>query len=251
MYLLSNFNHNPSLLASDQAAEQEMQNVAIHVFAQDSSFTCCRKLHRNHLGRVIPCDRESLVLPMLGLYGEIYRRRRREDYEEIFQAIDEERDIIFPSHYTYTTSTGSEIRALFDGLIEKLETKIDGLADLPIDFEERKNRGMRRKQRIGNTDTLLSKIQSIMPGREASHAKSEREIQRERERKMTRPSLASPTTNMAQMSTNASASSSRNPPENAARARGNSNNSNNNTKHNKRSRGRSRKGPPLPDPQSH
>ena len=47
-------------------------NDALFVFAGEA--TCCRLGHKN--GMASRCDRESLVLPVLGLYGELYASSR-------------------------------------------------------------------------------------------------------------------------------------------------------------------------------
>ena len=49
------------------ATDDKVLLEALDVFGGD--LTCCRLGHED--GR--PCDREALVLPMLGLYGEIYK----------------------------------------------------------------------------------------------------------------------------------------------------------------------------------
>jgi hypothetical protein len=101
------------------------------------------------------CDREKLMLPMLGLYAEIYRSRATNPTStSIFDAIEPHIDTIFPKSISYDcqvqgakpgsfigklihgsssdnglaqghkTITGEKKVALFGGLIEEIRARV-------------------------------------------------------------------------------------------------------------------------------
>jgi hypothetical protein len=91
---------------------------AIQVFHGD--LTCCC---RGHEGGA-PCDREFLMLPMLGLYQQIYANRHEERMKKIHDVIEPIISDVFPATFEYTSDfTGTITKPLFGGLIEALRSK--------------------------------------------------------------------------------------------------------------------------------
>eukprot|EP00929_Paragymnodinium_shiwhaense_P091203 TRINITY_DN51231_c0_g1_i1.p1 TRINITY_DN51231_c0_g1~~TRINITY_DN51231_c0_g1_i1.p1 ORF type:complete len:1658 (-),score=308.69 TRINITY_DN51231_c0_g1_i1:45-5018(-) len=100
---------------------------ALYVFADTSEFSCCRMKHCIK-GLSIPCDREALVLPMLGLYAEIYRGREDDKFKLLYAWIQRGRDEIFPPCFAYRTERGVEHKTLFGDLIPRVERHVDAEA---------------------------------------------------------------------------------------------------------------------------
>ena len=94
--------------------------------------TCCRHGHAS--GQ--PCDREELVLPLMGLFSEVYRTRG-DDAKHIYGAIVEGggADYYFPHSFDYVTPSKTVVRrVLFGDLPRAIMAKIDadlGLAPAP------------------------------------------------------------------------------------------------------------------------
>lgn len=94
--------------------------------------TCCRHGHAS--GQ--PCDREELVLPLMGLFSEVYRARG-DGAKHIYGAIVEGggADYYFPHSFDYVTPSKTVVRrVLFGDLPRAIMAKIDadlGLAPAP------------------------------------------------------------------------------------------------------------------------
>lgn len=117
-----------------RASIQELENwftQSLYVFAPDSQYTCCRMSHTMDDGKMMSCDRQALVLPMLGLYGEIYRRRKDPSVTNVYEDIKAEKDAIFPPSFQFKTERGWNSRPLFGDLLERLEWKIDHMSTNP------------------------------------------------------------------------------------------------------------------------
>ena len=88
------------------------------------TMTCCACRHAS--GQ--PCDREELVLPIMGLFAEIYRDRHGETkdlYEAMF-ADGSTVDDYFPSHFDYETPFGQVVRKpLFGDLPRAIMDRVD------------------------------------------------------------------------------------------------------------------------------
>lgn len=109
-----------------EADVEEWFEKMFFVFSEGVSYTCCRLEHDMN-GKATPCDREALMLPILGLYGDIYGRRDEEGVKEIFERIQEEGlDKIFPPTFEYQAKeTGlKETRTLFGDLLDVLEAYV-------------------------------------------------------------------------------------------------------------------------------
>ena len=117
MYYNTNAGLKP-LVVSD-----EILHEALDVMSGE--FTCCRLGHPHG----DPCDREALVLPLLGLYADIYAERNGK-HAEAYAFIEPVKDSLFPETFEYvhkgldgveTTTT----QVLFGDLIAAVEESID------------------------------------------------------------------------------------------------------------------------------
>jgi len=87
---------------------------SIQVF--NGELTCCQLGHNDG---TVPCDRQELVLPMLGLYAEIYRLRAEDESRKtIFEAIEPSLHEIYPPAFEYTSPKHASVaKPLFGDLI--------------------------------------------------------------------------------------------------------------------------------------
>merc|ERR1712100_641180 len=100
-----------------QPVNDEWMNSVCYVF--EGEMTCCRKAHNSG---ATPCDRESLVLPLLGLYSELFHKACLGTTSKLEQDallfIDADKNRMFPADYSYCTGEGkAECRTLFGDLI--------------------------------------------------------------------------------------------------------------------------------------
>ena len=113
---IPNENEGP---AADQARQFRECLDVVH-----GNLTCCACRHAS--GQ--PCDREELVLPIMGLFAEIYRDRHgetRDLYEAMF-ADGSSVDDYFPSHFDYETPFGQVVRKpLFGDLPRAIMDRVD------------------------------------------------------------------------------------------------------------------------------
>jgi len=92
-----------------------------YVFQGD--LTCCR---RKHVG-MEKCDKELLVVPMLGLWAQLYQRhldnKLSEDQQGVYNSIAERLDEVFPRTFEFVNKKGGiETRTLFGDLTDRLPT---------------------------------------------------------------------------------------------------------------------------------
>jgi len=92
---------------------------AIKVF--HGSLSCCRL---GHAGGTACCDKEELMLPMLGLYAEIYAKRDGA-CKRINDAIEGHLDEIFPRTFEYCANGTTVQKLLFGDLVTVLRHDID------------------------------------------------------------------------------------------------------------------------------
>lgn len=100
-------------------------------FVFDGEATCCRLKHKNMRG----CDRELLLKPILGLFGELYAGREDPVKNELWNNVKAQKDVMFPKEFTYACNTWNsklkkevetqETRPLFANLIQHIEDLID------------------------------------------------------------------------------------------------------------------------------
>eukprot|EP00746_Dinoflagellata_sp_MGD_P154400 gnl/MRDRNA2_/MRDRNA2_84785_c0_seq1.p1 gnl/MRDRNA2_/MRDRNA2_84785_c0~~gnl/MRDRNA2_/MRDRNA2_84785_c0_seq1.p1 ORF type:complete len:802 (-),score=151.33 gnl/MRDRNA2_/MRDRNA2_84785_c0_seq1:26-2143(-) len=103
-------------------SEDWMKSVS---FVFEGNMTCCRLNHHNG---TTPCDKESLVLPLVGLYHELCMKEQdgklsaQEKHALSFIKADEART--FPAKYSYNTGHGDPVmRTLFGDLIQRAKTE--------------------------------------------------------------------------------------------------------------------------------
>ena len=95
---------------------------ALDVFAGEMS--CCQRGHPD----AAPCDQELLMLPLLGIYAEIYKNRRGPAMQ-FYAVIEPFRDRFFPATFDYKfrrpdgTET-VETMPLFEDLVDGVELAV-------------------------------------------------------------------------------------------------------------------------------
>merc|ERR1712050_463747 len=87
---------------------------ALHVMSGD--FTCCRLSHPQG-GQ---CDREKLVKPMLFLYAEMLRQKNDEEFLQLHEATEQNRESIFPKEFIYSSGGYTQKKTLFGDLLDTL-----------------------------------------------------------------------------------------------------------------------------------
>jgi len=107
---------------------------SLHVFHGD--LTCCRLEHKGSSA----CDRQSLVVPLLGLYGELYRAAKEgieggndealHSVKTFLREIESHQEEIFPKTFQRVMWRKNkrvvEEVLLFGDLIERMKARIDG-----------------------------------------------------------------------------------------------------------------------------
>jgi len=118
MYVSTNAGLRP--LAANDAVLKE----ALDVF--HGELTCCRLGHPG----AQPCDREALMLPMLGLYAQLYAKRNGGNGESNYADIVDIKDTLYPKtcRYCYKPDQGPEVTediTLFGDLVQAMELAVD------------------------------------------------------------------------------------------------------------------------------
>lgn len=127
---------------------------SIEVFKGE--LTCCRRKHVE----MDMCDRERLVVPMLGLWAQLCRTIRSQadeserkdeseasaddkrafaDLKEIHQHLSERINEVFPETFSYEFENGSEERPLFGKLVQRLQEHLDKEALQPKEEKKEKH----------------------------------------------------------------------------------------------------------------
>eukprot|EP00629_Pelagomonadales_sp_RCC1024_P005777 CAMPEP_0119296062 /NCGR_PEP_ID=MMETSP1329-20130426/50379_1 /TAXON_ID=114041 /ORGANISM="Genus nov. species nov., Strain RCC1024" /LENGTH=890 /DNA_ID=CAMNT_0007296993 /DNA_START=122 /DNA_END=2795 /DNA_ORIENTATION=+ len=89
--------------------------------------TCCRLKHADGA----PCDREELVLPIMGLFDKIYRERASDSlvasvYQMLLKGATRSTEDYFPKYFDYALPNGESIRKpLFGDLPRAIMDRID------------------------------------------------------------------------------------------------------------------------------
>ena len=104
----------------DEATLREAIDVA------GGDLTCCRLHH----ARGDPCDREALVLPLLGLYAEIFRHRHAPRGREAYEFLAPIKESLFPRTFSYSYhgadgGVESAEETLFGDLLRAVETAVE------------------------------------------------------------------------------------------------------------------------------
>ena len=141
--------------------------------------TCCELKHPDGA----PCDREELVLPIMGLFYKIYRDRSGDSLvASVYEALVSRGSVedFFPRHFDYETRNGTVRKPLFGDLPRAIMARIDrdqGLASPGMDrfflpgadptasqphhMQHQSHRSMhRRRRRRGSPPTPLRAILS-------------------------------------------------------------------------------------------
>ena len=106
---------------------QLMQNDdMVDVFG--GKFSCCDRLHAQAGNDGDICDREKLLMPMLGMYCDMYKRRYNPSVMKIYALIEPRKNELYPTEIDVNLR-GNKKRYvnLFDDLIN--------ICDKMIDFE--------------------------------------------------------------------------------------------------------------------
>merc|ERR1719486_1896192 len=104
-----------------EVVDQDWMKSVGHVF--EGQMTCCRLDHNNGC---TPCDKESLVLPLVGLYYELHQKEKKgiltATEETALKFIQEDKDRMFPTHHEYAMGKGkTDMKTLFGDLIFRAE----------------------------------------------------------------------------------------------------------------------------------
>ena len=91
----------------------------------DANLTCCRLKHQNQDS----CDRESLVLPLLGLWSQVLSDHRtgKTGTASLHAIIEPQKDRVFPASYAFeqildgNDTSRTEEHELFGDMIERIE----------------------------------------------------------------------------------------------------------------------------------
>ena len=117
--------HDAMYLASGADGEFDFDKVAEDWLLEnlcifEANLTCCMRKHT----RIKMCDKAALVLPILGLYAEVYVNRKDEgsSYAKAYKYMSGSlRDRMFPRTFTYVTEDGGVERQLFGDSLLMLE----------------------------------------------------------------------------------------------------------------------------------
>ncbi|CAE7478739.1 unnamed protein product [Symbiodinium pilosum] len=132
-HLLAQAGDNMFLAESGQLTplNEAWLQKSIQVFGDDSQLTCCR---RKHEGMEL-CDRERLVVPMLGLWAQLCRTVKAGSANENLKKIHKDLLMseagvprikkIFPEKFIFETETGQEERSLFGQLLDRLQDSLN------------------------------------------------------------------------------------------------------------------------------
>ena len=115
---------------------------SLHVF--DGDLTCCRLEHKGRGS----CDRQSLVIPLLGLYGELFRASHQAkikgsenlaSVDTFLMEIEKHQEEVFPRTFNRVmwrkNKRVSEEVMLFGDLIDRMREKISSGAGFQIEDE--------------------------------------------------------------------------------------------------------------------
>jgi hypothetical protein len=90
--------------------------TSIMVF--DGELTCCT---RKHVG-MERCDKQSLMIPMLGLWDGLCRSKHNPIFAELHAQMSSKLESIFPKDFVFETPKGKVKKELFGNLLSLMET---------------------------------------------------------------------------------------------------------------------------------
>merc|ERR1712166_906360 len=146
---------SPQLPGSSMYSAKFLESI--NVFNGD--LTCCKRCNN---GGIQPCDRETLMLPMLGLYTEIYDNRDKPAVKDMYAMIAQNIDGIFPQEFEYTIAEGQTVtKPLFGDLIQAVEAVVEAVKSTESD--EFRCSTPRSRPRHAPADTVES-LGKLHPG---------------------------------------------------------------------------------------
>ncbi len=121
--------------------QQDFFKESLRVF--EGELTCCRLEHKG----MSVCDRQCLVIPLLGLFGELYRASIEggkggniaalSSVEAFLTEIEMHQDSVFPPTFSRTTWRKNkqfvEEIVLFGDLIDRMKARVKGGGGFAID----------------------------------------------------------------------------------------------------------------------
>ena len=121
-------------VANDSAcvpmAKDWFNAAALFVFQGEA--TCCRLKHAKQRR----CDREELMLPILGLFGELYAGKDSDtEKKALWEQVKTQKEDMFPSEFSFIVDkakkgTVNDMRGLFGELVGMMEELINTDADI-------------------------------------------------------------------------------------------------------------------------
>eukprot|EP00928_Gymnodinium_smaydae_P040736 TRINITY_DN275_c0_g2_i1.p1 TRINITY_DN275_c0_g2~~TRINITY_DN275_c0_g2_i1.p1 ORF type:complete len:946 (+),score=98.92 TRINITY_DN275_c0_g2_i1:116-2953(+) len=123
-HLLSQSDQNMFLAADGSLTSltDEFLEPSKHVFHGD--LTCCR---RKHVGMEM-CDKERLVVPMLGLWAQLLSNLQKNNgncrFSQLHADLSDRLDEVFPQSFEFESVRGKNRRPLFSRLVDRLEDRL-------------------------------------------------------------------------------------------------------------------------------
>lgn len=161
------------------SVKKDFFRESLRVF--DGELTCCRMEHKG-MGR---CDRESLVVPILGLYGELFRAAHEgiksecadmSTVEAFLREIDEHQDAVFPREFKRVMWKKKkkviEDVVLFGDLIDRMRMRIKkGTYMFSTDNGDTESVRSDEFARRGSQETLIRHGSMVRHGRNSELAR--------------------------------------------------------------------------------
>lgn len=126
-HLLAKSDESMYLAEGDSLLRLTPEWLEQSTFVFDGELTCCR---RKHVGMEF-CDKERLVIPMLGLYAQYWARVQGQPAMRTLAAKEVERKLqllekeeqLFPDSFEFKQDKKSEQRALFGNVLSRLKER--------------------------------------------------------------------------------------------------------------------------------
>mmetsp|Transcript_48007 Transcript_48007/g.154887 ORF Transcript_48007/g.154887 Transcript_48007/m.154887 type:complete len:1050 (+) Transcript_48007:131-3280(+) len=100
----------------------ELLNSSLSMMLFEADFSCCDRGHKSQPY----CDKQDLVLPILGMYSKVRRKHGDPEYDYVIKHIEEFKERMFPKRFTFMKDDGqSEERELFGDLVEVMEAHVE------------------------------------------------------------------------------------------------------------------------------
>lgn len=106
----------------------ELLSSSLSMMLFEAEFSCCALGHKSQTY----CDKEDLVLPILGMYSKIRRKHDGPEHDYVIKHIEEFKERLFPKRFTFMRADGpSEERELFGDLVALMESYVEHEIFLP------------------------------------------------------------------------------------------------------------------------